>query len=592
MRRWLAFGLVGFWSLAASVAACGSDEAGSSSGAPEAGAPDTSSGGSGGDGATPGVAIVAADLTVYTGSPAAIDASQTNASEFAWAVKVAPAGSTVTTQSLAGATTARPSFVPDVSGDYVLELTARGNGASATTTVKVKAVAAPVFFMQTNFNESPPYFEYRTIGADKSGSHPVACRINGPVSDAGGEVGQFFFLSMLLADIGLDWWEAQPGSPSRVAFTTMEFFPDGGRDTYLSLGTNESSCTVAPAILRTAPEDGGNDSDRLFVQPRFSPNGARVAFVEDRQAGKMVGAVSYDGNDRRDIAPFCPSEGDCWAPAFFPPRPQWLDAQTIGWARSYERDGGTGWEVVLANDSANPNVRTHMTCAGAIPRSIALLQDGSVIANSAAADTKVEDLVVYEPATPGGACQVVRNLTNLGTPGAYARDFAVSPDGTEVVFVRNVEPPDDGGNGLRFGGELYVVPVNGSSAPKPFSGSPQFAYFGGRYVASGSQIAWNGASALDGGTPLDGGGVEELLEAGVPAVRVGMRDGGKVTDIVASDLDAGVFVSGGGNGGACDLAFALNLCSLTQNPASRGGPIAMAAAALAFAVRRRRQRKS
>lgn len=72
MRRWLALGLVGFWSLAASLTACGSEENGQNGTSPEAGSPETSTnGGNDGDGSTPsGVEIVAANLTVYTGSRA------------------------------------------------------------------------------------------------------------------------------------------------------------------------------------------------------------------------------------------------------------------------------------------------------------------------------------------------------------------------------------------------------------------------------------------------------------------------------------------------------------------------------------------
>lgn len=584
MRRWLACGLVGFWSVAASVTACGSDE-GPNGTLPDAATPETSSGGPTDGDPGSGITIVASDLTVYTGSRAAVDASQTNASEFTWTVKSAPQGSSVTTPSLTGGTTARPSFVADVTGDYVLELTARGNGASATKSVKIKAVAAPLFFMQTNFAEDPPYFEYRSIGNDRSGNRPIACRVAGPQADSGA-AGVFLGVSMLFADMGLDWWEAPPGGPSRVAFTALQLFEDGGVDSYLALGSSESSCANPPAVVRHIVEDGG-DPTELLVQPRYSPNGARVAFVENRASGTIVQAVSYDGNDRRDLAHFCaPGIDSCWAPAVFPPRPQWLDAQTLGWARARSEDGGSGWEVVLANDSANPNVRVHMTCDGVVPRSIAFLKDGSVIANPMAQDTQIEDLVVFKPSTAGGACQVVRKLTNLVTARSYARDFVVSPDEADVIFVRTLVPadavPPDGGDS-RFGGELYVVPVNGGSAPTPFGGSPQYAMFGGRYVASASQVAWNGAIPFDGGEP-DG----SLIEAGAPAIKIAARDGSKMTSLVVSNVDAGVYVVGGGNGGSCDF----RLCSFASGSASGGGALAMATVALGLAVRRKRRRST
>jgi hypothetical protein len=582
MRKWLALGLIGFWSLAASVAACGGDDAASSSGAPQDGGGADAVGNN--DGGPPeSVSVVASDVTVYTGSLAALDASTTSATEFAWVVKSVPGGSAVTTQSLAGANTARPSFVADVSGEYVLEVTARSGGTSGTKSVRVKAVAAPLFFMQTNFGEDPPYFEYRTIGNDKSNNHPIACRINGEKGDAGA-AGQFLFMSVFLADIGMDWWEAPPGSASHVAFTTFQLFADGGSNAFLALGSTETTCASPPAVVNHIVEDGG-DPRSILIQPRYSPNGARVTFIDQRAAGYSIEAVSYDGNDRRALARFCsPDIDSCWAPAVFPPRPQWVDAQTVGWARARQEDGGNGWEVVLANDSANPNPRVHMTCDGAVPRSIAFLKDGSVIANRIAEGTQIEDLLVFKPSAPGGACQVVRNLTNLTTARSYARDFVVSPDESEVVFVRTVvpagEPAPDGG-GSRSGGELYVVPANGSSPPVPFGGSPQYAMFGARYVASASQIAWNGVIPFEAGVP-DG----SPLEAGAPALRVGPREGGTIQNLVVSDIDAGVYVIGGGNGGSCDF----RLCSFAAGQASGGGALAAGGAALVFALRRKRRR--
>jgi hypothetical protein len=580
MRKWLVLGVVGLWSVAGSVAACGGD--------------DSASGGSVGDGGGESpidsdgsvLAVVASDVSVYTGSLAQLDASQTSATQFEWTLKSAPAGSSVTTANLAGATTARPSFVADVTGEYVLDVTARSAASSATKSVKVKAVAAPLFFMQTNFSEDPPYFEYRTIGADKSGNHPIACRISGPVEDSGA-AGAFLGISMLFADIGLDWWEAPPGSPSHVAFAALQLGVDGGvESSYLALGTTETTCANPPAVTRHVMEDGG-DPKAILIQPRFSPNGARVAYIDDRVGGHQVAAVSYDGNDRRDVGRFC-ADGvtSCWAPAVFPPRPQWLDSQTIGWARAHEEDGGNGWEVVLVNDSANPAPRVHMTCDGNVPRSIAFLKDGSVIANRMTQDTQIEDLLVLKPSTPGGSCQVVRNLTNLGNARSYARDFIVSPDESEILFVRTLVPanaPKPDGGESRFGGELYVVPVNGSSAPKPFTGTPQYAMFGARYVASASLVAWNGAILFDGGAPEDG-----LIEAGAPAIQISPRDGSRITPLVVSDIEAGVYVMGGGNGGSCDY----RLCSFTPGSASGGGALATAAAALVLAFRRKRRRSS
>lgn len=582
--RFIALGLV--WSCIASgaVAACGSDESSSSSGAtPDASTADAMT--TDGASQTP-PNIVASDLTVYTGMTAILDASSTAAETFQWTVKSVPQGSNVTTQSLAGATAARPSFTADVSGDYVLELTARSGSVAATKEVTVKAVPAPLFFMQTNFVENPAYLEYRTVGTDGTGGHPVACRTNGEY-DAG--AGELMVMSMFLADMGEDWWEAPPGDPSRVAFAGADRNDAGTSSWYIGLGTNASTCQNAPVKVRPTPEDGGLSDGLNVMQPRFSKNGARVAYLENRPSGWYVATVGYDGNDRRDLSALCPSEANgCFNPAVFPPRPQWLDNQTVGWAREYSGDAGTGgWEIMVANDSANPQPRVYMTCDGRTPRSIHFLPDGSVIANREAEDAGREDLWVLRPSSPGGKCEVVRNLTNLPFPRAYARDFSISPDGQQVAFVRKADPeantPKDGGGfniDTRFGGEIYTVPVSGTAAPTPAGGTPQPALYGPRYVAGGSMLAWNGVIP-DAGT--DAG----VANGGLPVIAVMPIDGGAVSYAAKASPDAGLSAVGGGNGGACD--FRLDLGCAVGGRAATGSVVAMGAIAGALALRRRRR---
>lgn len=583
--RLVALGLVWGCIGTGAVAACGGDDASSGGETPDAAA-DTSNPPPM-DGSTDGAPkIVAGDLVVYTGMTAALDASQTAAQFFQWAVKSAPPGSAVTTATLGGATSARPSFRADVTGEYVLELTAKNGAAAATEDVKVTAVAAPLFYMQTSFSETPAYFEYRTVGTDGTGGHPIACRATGPdPADAGEDDNAAFLgLSLFLADMGEDWWEAPPGSPSRVAFAQFEFDDAGDGKMFLGLGTNASTCQNPPVKVAPVPGDGGGGGTTGLVQPRFSRNGARVAYIEQRSGGWVVATVGYDGNDRRDLARLCPDDlgGEgCFKPAVFPPRPQWLNDQTIGWVRTQTGDAGTGWEVLTANDSANPQPKVYMTCDGVTPRSFVFLKDGSIIANREAPDAGREDLWVLRPSTPGGACQIVRNLTNLPTARSYARDFSVSPDEQQVAFVRRDEPADAGkpdGGEMRFGGQVYTVPVNGASPPAPVTGTAQEALFGPRYVAGASMLAWNGLIA-------DAGTDASLVDGGLPVIAVAPVSGGAVSYAVKSDPDAGTYVVGGGNGGSCDF----RLCSMGRAQSTGGGALAFAAIAGALAVRRRRR---
>ena len=598
MRNQLvALGLVWGCFGAGLLAACGGDDASSSSGGTPDASTDTGNNNNNDSSTGPTApTIVASDLTVYTGMTPVLDGSGTQAQTFSWTVKSAPNGSTVTTAALANATTARPSFRTDVSGAYVLEFTASNGTASAKKDVTVTAVAAPLFYMQTSFAEDPNYFEYRTVGTDGTGSRPIACRTNG-TPDAG-QVDQAGFIqqSLFLADMGQDWWEAPPGDPSRIALVQFDR-ADGGSSlaANLQLGTSASTCQNPPVKVPGFVIDGGN-SDLNVVQPRFNRAGTRVAYLEKRDNGEyFVLTVSYDAKDKRDLSKMCAQAGgDCFDPAFFPARPQWQDDQTVAWVRNRDPDAGTGWEIMIATDSANPNPRVYMTCDGVVPRSFAILKDGSVIANRQP-DGGAEDLAVFKPASAGGTCALQRNLTNLPTPRSYARDFSVSPDETEVAFVRRIEPDGgDAGGGVRLGGQVFTASISGATPPAQVGAAPQEAIFGPRYVAGATALAWNGnIPPPDGGNGIDGGPAAndlKFLDGGLPVIAVAARDGGPTTYPVKSDPDAGTYVFGGGNGGSCD--FRLNLCSM--GPIQSGGAptlgITLAGFLWLFTRRRNRRR--
>lgn len=556
VRRWLACAFVASITGATGLAACD----GSTNRVPgpdDAGAID----------------VIAADVVVYVGSPVAVDAAQTGATEYGWNVMSAPSGSTVSTTSLGGATSARASFVPDIAGEYVLEIAAITGSKRGTRSVKVTAVAAPIFYLQASLGDAGRFIQYHARGNDQSNDRPVACPIRQsderPVSDLSKEI-------FVQADMGLDWWEAPAGATSRIAFAGVQPSDDGGDGTaFLALGSTETSCEKPPLEIGHM-EDGGNPAAHL-TQPRFSPDGARVAFIDELGDGYTVETIAHDGTDRRILARFC-ADGidDCAGFSKVPARPQWFDLHTVGWARDLEQDSGSAWEVILASDSASPEPHVHMTCPGTVPRTIAFLRDGSVLANAAVGP--IADLVLYRPSHPGGICQIVRNLTNLPNQGSYARDFTLSPDEAEVAFLRRGtlagEPTPDASEPT-YGGTLYTVPLNGGLASS-FGGASEYAFFGPRYVASASQIAWDGVVAS-----YDFAGAN-VLDAGTPAVKVGSRGGTAIRPVVVSDIDAGVYVLGGGNGGSIESG-----CSFAGRYASRGGALLALVASLLLGVRRR-----
>lgn len=570
LRKWLEGGFVASWTAAAALVACGGGDTGRD-GRRDAGD----------DGAAFASEVIVSDLIVYVGSLAAIDAAQTRGVDYQWTVKTVPAGSAVSTASLGGSTSARASFVPDVAGEYVLEVSAVARGARGTKSVTVTAAPAPIFFLRARLADGGGYLEYRSTGNDRSHDIPITCPTQTSVSSSPAE---FVQRASSLADVALDWWEAPAGRPSRVAFASAQLSADGGRENLLALGSSDTSCANPPLILHHL--QGGGDPEDPLLQPRYSPDGARVAFIDKLASGYTVESVGHDGADRRRLGRFCPDGVDnCAGHAAIPARPQWFDMHTVGWPRDRQDDAGASWEVVLANDSATSNVRVHMICPGFAPRSIAFLRDGAIVANplivASSTDLGIADLVVYRPSKPGGICQVVRNLTNLPNSGSYAREFSVSPDESEIAFVRRGtlagEPAPDAGDPY-YGGVLYTVSTNGGQAI-PFGGAGEFALYGPRYVASASQLAWNGV--VPGGAS---GSTPNLVDGGVPAMKLGSRGGNDIRPLAVSDLDSGVYVLGGGNGSSGESGG----CSFARGTVSSGGMLVAIAASSILVARRRR----
>ncbi len=539
-------------------------------------------------------------VKVYVGQPVRLDAAQSKAPNgaaitYAWSVKSVPAGSAITTATLAGATSEVVTFTPDLAGDYLLTLSGAAGGEMATKDVTASAVNGQVFFTLTNGNANPPFTEMDTVEMDGKNQHPIDCRQ--PIRNllAGGDSGvttpdsgpsaglALVLFATLFADTALDSWEGPPGTPARAAFQNIIFFPDGGiQEMGLAAATTDNTCQKPPARVHLLTT-GGKNSPSVF-QPRFSPNGQRIAFVEDQASGnEYVSVVGFDGADYHQIASYCPDADagntSCHGTtAFGPRRPQWVDDSHLGWTRELAHtSSGTGasyvesstWEIVTAADVAGAVPTRYMGCTTAsMPLTMGFLASGDVVANFKPTSASPEDLVVLS-ADASKNCQVVRRLTTLTTVGSYARDFAISPDGTTVAYMQNIAAADagvsDGGLSITSGGGiLFTVPVDGSSPPKQVSPEALIARFGPRWIAAGSHLAWNGGApnppGYDAGVDLTEAGLADA--GGVPSMNVIRADGtGGVVHAAIGDPLNGSYVIGGGNGGACSIECVPQACA-------------------------------
>jgi dipeptidyl aminopeptidase/acylaminoacyl peptidase len=205
---------------------------------------------------------------------------------------------------------------------------------------------------------------------------------------------------------------------------------------------------------------------------RWSPDGRRIAFVSAREGGSQVWVMDAGGGEAKKVTSLPTEAGGVL----------WVDAATLLVTSDVhpECDAATGAYDAACNqkrldEAGKPS--TARVYDELLYRHWDTWEDGR----------RTHLLVVPVEGGP------VRDLTpgardvppfSLGGPD----DYAVSPDGREVAFVRNDDPvPATSTNG-----ELFVVPVAGGAARK-VAGSP--GYDGGpRYSPDGSLLAFRAQS--------------------------------------------------------------------------------------------------
>jgi hypothetical protein len=541
-------------------------------------APAGDAGGAGDTGASAVVDAIAADVSVYVGQVATVDASGSTttrgAPAFAWTVVSVPPGSGIDTSSLAGAASSHASFVPDVSGEYVLEVTVAAAGASGRAHPKVDASPPRVLFAQGTAVDGGAATLYAMADIDGGNVRPVLCP--GALDPASAGMAQY----AAYGGRAYDSWEGPPGQPSRFAAFTVDSLPEGGLATHLWVGTSTSSCDAGAVDLGT---DGFGPGRPFGSEPHFSPGGSRFV-VFDRQwrivtyradatartAPPQVIAtypVPY-GQARSVLDPTGVDPGTGYV--FEPPRVEWI-ANGLAWAQPT----ANGWEIVTAPDSADAGVpTTYMTCMGVTPREIAMLADGTVIVSYRPTSQSSENLYQLKPNAEQN-CTREQQYTSLSSSGsASATDFAVSPDGTQIAFVQIDPSSQDASPWLQGssqfpGGYVYVVPVAGGT-PKQISSDP--ALYGPRWIGGGTQLVY---TRLDGVT-----GSSSMGRLATSVVVVSPDGGGK--HVVAQGDGVSTFVSTSGNA-ACDVAGGVG----TERGAWGVGAMIAAAGG---GVRRRRKR--
>ncbi len=233
--------------------------------------------------------------------------------------------------------------------------------------------------------------------------------------------------------------EGLPMTPTRtVSFETDEA-------TWLSLDVSPDGATLVLEILGdlyTLPRAGGEATAitrgmGYDSQPRFSPDGSRIAFVSDRDGEYGLWTVAPDGSESKKIADggkLVELASPSWAPDgrhVIVSRTSWGLRTFELWA--YHVDGGAGVQITKAKATAATPIAQRSNALGAVYSS-----DGRYLYYA-----RKNGGFAYNMRFP--AWQIARRDLRLGTEDTLtqAQGSAIrpqlSPDGTLMVYGTRYE---------------------------------------------------------------------------------------------------------------------------------------------------------
>jgi len=524
--------------LGAQLAACGGDEGVAAPASPPP-PPDAVPGDTPAPTTSPALTISTTRAKLYLGQSAKIEGASVApeiVAKLAWTVVTAPSESTISNESIEGATTAAPLFKPDRLGHYTLQLSGeKADGSAASVLVFLEALDAPVFFRDLHVKGHESIGEmHLSLSTQVAGAYSgaaaraVGCPVTASTEDEeGGEINiSMTFFSARAGAVNGDSWEGPPGSPSRVAFVQYgAVMGEGAPSISSSIGvaTSRSACGAPEAkIIETLSGQPGSVSvtpSSVIYNARFSPDGNRIAYTNDVDGGARLSTIGFDGSDKRDLSPATAVgdgtldprgttamiPGETSFSGLGPIVPRWKDPTHLGWVSFFGEDSTTAerssWELWVVEDKPGAKAELAMRCTGSGLTHFDFLPDGTIVAAARHQVTTDDDeihpmdLLVYRANAETKACEIVRNLTNNTKGSGIARDFSLSPDKTTIAFFGGM------GNGVPSGEigmnitVLSTVPVDGSRPAAQVPGALAAADLGvgPRWAAGGSVITWGQA---------------------------------------------------------------------------------------------------
>jgi len=231
-------------------------------------------------------------------------------------------------------------------------------------------------------------------------------------------------------------------APKGAAITQVPIRTDEG--TWMDVDVSPDGQTIAFTLLGdiyTMPITGGSpkritDGLSWDVHPRFSPDGARIAFTSDRAGGDNIWVMHADGSDARQVTKedFRLLNQPAWSPdgRFIAAKKHFTTGRSLGTGEVwiYHVSGGGGVQVV---ERANEQLQKELGEPVFAP-------DGSAIYYTR--NTTGGNTFEYAQDSQTGIFAIERHdlatgevTTAVSGYGGAVRP-APSPDGTEIAFVR------------------------------------------------------------------------------------------------------------------------------------------------------------
>ena len=397
---------------------------------------------------------------------------------YAWHFAAVPAGSQVVDASLSTASGPTPTFKPNRGGDYGVTLTVTtpdGVTGSAAATVTVPTL--PLFYYRGSFGAESDTFSVGVVRSDGTGARDVICPMTAAAGDAGAgnllnvlEIPGFFTMRVFNPLSG--------GGASRLAFEqVVPAGVDGSAaiERRLWLTDNHGDCAAQPPLRL----DDGDDHEH--VEPRFSPDGSRLAYLNRGAPNRLI-TVGKDGTGRHVVRSSAKIPGAA---------PVWVDGSHVAWAEDTSATAVPHLAIYSASDTDGAGDgagrTTLLDCPAATDATALQVINQFKLAGSTLV---IAGGVRSKLATPAGSINLYRMAaascsttaaTRLASqlPGGDAWDFTIAPDGTTIAMSSTA-----GQTGPSPQHDILLLTVDGTLAPTVYAGSdPVLDDLGPRWLA-------------------------------------------------------------------------------------------------------------